>query len=60
MAEYRFPDGVIIDLPAGLSLLDVRTLSDDLPRFMVYAMSWEIGSALPPEGLPTESSEEHF
>lgn len=60
MAEYRFPDGVIIDLPAGLSLLDVRTLSDDLPRFLVYATTWEIGSPLPPEGLPTESSEEHF
>ena len=60
MAEFRFPAGVIIDLPAGLSLLDVRTLTDDLPRFLVYAMTWEIGSPSPTEVLPTESREEHF
>lgn len=35
MPEYRFPEGVIIDLPEGFVLVDITTLSDALPRKVV-------------------------
>lgn len=58
MAEIRFPRGVTICLPDGLALADITTLSDDLPRVTVYAMSW--GFETPPvESKSSESNAEH-